>query len=72
VIEKNGEMKNILHRCQAIVLGPSNNQNMIKALLLDPKTKEQLNCLITLDINLISLHIPKNEPQENSEEEIAS
>jgi hypothetical protein len=67
VIEKNGEIKHILHGRNAVIIGPSANKNMVKAYLTHPKTGEQLNCPITLDINLISLYIPNNEDQEKTE-----
>jgi hypothetical protein len=67
VIKKNGVVKQILQGRQAIIIGPSANENMVKAYLTDPKTGEQLNCPITLDVNLINLYIPANEEQEEAE-----
>lgn len=52
-IEKAGVIKEILQGRKACIIGPSNNEGMVKALLFDDKTGELLNCPITLEISKI-------------------
>ena len=52
-IEKAGITKEILQGRKACIIGPSNNEGMVKALLFDKKTGELLNCPITLEISKI-------------------
>lgn len=54
-IEKNGVVKEILQGREAVIIGPSANEGMVKAYLIDDKTGETLNCPITLEIKKINL-----------------
>ncbi|MNV41634.1 hypothetical protein D3C71_1332750 [compost metagenome] len=64
-IEKAGVIKEILQGRQAVVVGPSANEGQVKALLIDPKTGETLNCPITLEIakinKVVTINLAKAE-----------
>jgi len=53
-IEKAGVIKEILQGRFASIVGPSNNEGMVRAFLFDDKTGALLNCPITLEISKIT------------------
>ena len=53
-IEKGGETKEILQGRKASIIGPSQNEGMVKAFLYDDKSGKLLNCPITLEIAKIA------------------